>query len=75
MERCGRKRARAKRSNIVLIVFKLEIGLKFEGSDLESPCFFRRGEMRACLNFDEESPLIKRQVREVRYDNLECAGA
>ena len=34
-------------------MFKLEIGLKFEGSDLESPGFFRRGGgMRVCLNFD-----------------------
>ena len=52
MERWGRRRAKAKRSNILPIVFKLEIGLKFEGSDLESPGFFRRGVMRACLNFD-----------------------
>ena len=52
MERWGRRRAKAKRSNILPIVFKLEIGLKFERSDLESPGFFRRGVMRACLNFD-----------------------
>ena len=36
MERWGRRRAKAKRSNILPTVFKLEIGLKFEGSDLES---------------------------------------
>ena len=40
---------------ILPIVFKLEIGLKFEGSDLESPGFFRRGVMRACLSFDEKA--------------------
>ena len=34
------------------MVFKLEIGLKFEGSDLVSPGFFRRGEICASLNFD-----------------------
>jgi hypothetical protein len=38
------------------MVFKLEIGLKFEGSDLESPGFFKRGVMRACLNFDGKAP-------------------
>ena len=52
MERWGRRRAKPKRSNILQKVFKLEIGLKFEGSDLESQGFFRRGVMRACLNFD-----------------------
>ena len=60
MERWGRRRARAKRSTILPIVFKLEIGLKFEGSDLESPGFFRRGEICASLNFDGKTTLGER---------------
>ena len=56
MERWGRRRAKAKRSNILPIVFKLEIGLKFEVSDLESPGFFRRSEICASLNFDGKIP-------------------
>ena len=42
------------RSNILPI--KLEISLKFEGSDLESPGFFRRGVMRACMNAVGKEP-------------------
>ena len=33
-------------------MFKLEIGLKLEGYDFESPDFFRRGEIYSSLNFD-----------------------
>ena len=40
-------------------MIKLEIGLKFEGSDFESPGFFRRGEICASLNFDGKIPWVK----------------
>ena len=59
VERWGRRRARAKRSNILPNVFKLEIGLEFEGSDLESPGFFRKGEICASLNFDGKVTWVK----------------
>ena len=42
----------ARRSRILLMVLKFEMGLKFEGSDRDKPGFSRRGAMRAFLNFD-----------------------
>ena len=48
------KRARTRRSRILPIVFKFEMGWKFESSDFGRPDFFRRGEMSASLNFDEK---------------------
>ena len=48
----GRRRARAKRSKILPMVFKFEIGLKFARSDLGKPGFFRSGETSASLNLD-----------------------
>ena len=56
-------------------MFKLEIGLKFEGSDLESLGFFRRGVMRACLNFDGKAARSNDRFGKVRYENQESAGA
>ena len=44
----------ARRSRILPIVLRLEIGLKFERSDRDKPGFLRRGIMRACLNFDQK---------------------
>ena len=49
-------------------MFKLEIGLKFEGSNLESPGFFRRRAISASLNFNGkiawvENKLAKRAMR------------
>ena len=38
--------------NILPIVFKFEIGRKFESSDFGKPGFFRSGEMSASLNYD-----------------------
>ena len=37
---CGKKRERARRSRILPMVFKLEIGLKFVRSDFGKPGFF-----------------------------------
>ena len=37
---------------ILPILFKFEIGRKFESLDFGRPSFLRRGEMSASLNFD-----------------------
>ena len=41
------------------MVFKFEIGRKFESSDFGRPGFFRRGEMSASLNFDGKVAWVK----------------
>ena len=43
----------------LLMVFKFEIDRKFESSDIGKPGFFRRGEMRASLNFDGNAAWVK----------------
>ena len=48
---CGKKRERARRSRIFQMVFKLEIGLKF---DFGKPGFFSRGVISVGLNFEEK---------------------
>ena len=55
----GRRRARARRSKILPMVFKFEIGLKFARSDLGKPGFFRSGETSACLNLEGKVPCLK----------------
>ena len=55
----GRRRARARRSKILPMVFKFEIGLKFARSDLGKPGFFRSGEMSASLNLEGKVPCLK----------------
>ena len=47
-----KKRKRARRSRILPIVFRLDIGLKFARFDFGKPGFFRRGERSASLNLD-----------------------
>ena len=45
MKTWGKRRTRARRSNILLIVFKFKIGRKFESSGFGRPGFFRSGEI------------------------------
>ena len=56
---CGKKRARARRSRILPMVFRLDIGLKFARSDFGKPGFFSRGEMSASLNLDGKLVWVK----------------
>ena len=51
-EMLGKSRLSARRSRILLMVLRFEMGLKFEGSDRDKPGFLRRGAMVACLYFD-----------------------
>ena len=46
---CGRSRERKRRSSILEMLLRLDIGRKFAGSDDESPGFFRMGVTSACL--------------------------
>ena len=69
MERWGRRR-KAKRSNILPWCSDWKY-LKFEGSDLESPGFFRRGVMRACLSCWWKSALGQPLARwDMRIENV-----
>ena len=53
---CGKIRERARRSRILPMVFRLDIGLKFARSDFGKPGFFSRGEISASLNFEGKWP-------------------
>ena len=46
----GKKRERARRSRILPMVIRLDIGLKFARSDFGKPSFLSRGEISASLN-------------------------
>ena len=48
-----------RRAKILPMVFKFEIGRKFESSDFGKPGFFRSGEMSASLNFDGNVAWVK----------------
>ena len=56
---CGKKRKRARRSRILLMVFRLDIGLKFARSDFGQPGFFSRGEISASLNLEGKVVWVK----------------
>ena len=62
----GRRRARARRSKILPMVFKFEIGLKFARSDLGKPGFFRSGETSASLNLEGKVPCLKDRFADVK---------
>ena len=49
---CGKIRERARRSRILPMVYRFDIGLKFARSDFGKPGFFNSGEISASLNLD-----------------------
>ena len=48
----GKTSYRARRSKMLQMVFKFEIGRKFESSEFGRRGIVRKGEMSASLNFD-----------------------
>ena len=56
---CGKIRERARRSRILPMVFRLDIGLKFANPILANQVFFSRGEISASLNFEGKVAWVK----------------
>ena len=56
---CRKIRERARRSRMLPMVFRLDIGLKFARSDFGKPGFFSRGEISASLNFEGKVTWVK----------------
>ena len=57
--KCEEKRLRARRSRILTMVSRLDIGLKFARSDFGKPGFISRGEISASLNLDRKVACVK----------------
>ena len=64
----GKSRLSARRSRILPMVLRFEMGRKFKGSDRSKPGFLRRGVMRACLNFDGKVACAKERF--ARWDMI-----
>ena len=65
----GKKRERARRSRILPMVFRLDIGLKFARSYFGKPGFLSRGEISASLNLEGKVAWVK--DRFARCENKE----
>ena len=54
-----KKRERTRRSRILPMVFRFDIGLKFARSDFGEPGFFSSGEISVSLNLDGKVAWVK----------------